>query len=305
MAGDHVVEPSVQQQAQASRDAFVAGRDLIVQQMGPPTSPGGQAWVNIPARNPAFTGREGLLSAVRDALAAGDRAVVQALHGMGGVGKTQLAIEYAHRYSQDYDQVLWVNAENVSLIAGQFATLGTTLGCPQPPGTDVAVMRTAVLGELHERDAENPEDIAAWLPGGSGHVLITSRGRGWHEVAVQVEVDVLARPESVAILQGRAHGLAANDADSVAAVLGDLPLAVAQAAGYMAETGMPAGEYTVLVAERAAEILDQGRPASYRMSLAAVTSSRWIVSAAKTQPLPGLPRSAHSWDQSRFPPDGS
>jgi len=58
---------------------------------------------NIPARNLGFIGREGLLAAVRERLAAGDRAVVQALQGMGGVGKTQLAIEYAHRFADRYD----------------------------------------------------------------------------------------------------------------------------------------------------------------------------------------------------------
>lgn len=55
---------------------------------------------------------------MRDALAAGDRAVVQALYGIGGVGKTQPAIEYAHQSSCDYDVVLWVSAENARLIAG-------------------------------------------------------------------------------------------------------------------------------------------------------------------------------------------
>ena len=114
-----------------------------------------------------------------------------------------------------------------------------------------------MLGELRRRDrwllvfdnAESPEDLAPWLPGGAGHVLITSRARGWAEIAVPVEVDVLARAESVAILRDRVPGLADGDADRVAAALGDLPLAVAQAAGYMAETGMPAGEYAGLLAD--------------------------------------------------------
>ena len=64
---------------------------------------------NIPARNPGFTGRDGLLVAVRERLLAGDRAVVQALQGMGGVGKTQLAAEYAHRFAGTYDLAWWVN----------------------------------------------------------------------------------------------------------------------------------------------------------------------------------------------------
>ena len=54
--------------------------------------------------------------AVRDRLLAGGRAVVQALHGMGGVGKTQLATEYAHRFAGAYDLVWWVNAEQADLI---------------------------------------------------------------------------------------------------------------------------------------------------------------------------------------------
>ena len=280
MARDHSGESSVQQQARALRDAFNAGRDvnITVHQAAPPALARKRAWVNVPPRNRAFMGREGLLLAVRDALATGDQAVVQALHGMGGVGKTQLAIEYVHRFGQDYDVLLWVNAESTSLIGDQFALLGTSMGWTAP-SVDVAVMRTAVLDELRQRDrwllvfdnAESPEDITGWLPGGGGHVLVTSRASGWDEVAIMVEVDVLARPESVAILRGRVRGLSEADADRVAEVLGDLPLAVAQAAGYMAETGIPAAEYAALVAERGAEILNEGRPPSYRRSLAAVT----------------------------------
>ena len=79
---------------------------------------------NIPARNLGFTGRDGLLAAVRERLLAGDKAVVQAFQGMGGVGKTQLAIEYAHRFADSYDLAWWVNAEQGGLIGDQFAALG-------------------------------------------------------------------------------------------------------------------------------------------------------------------------------------
>ena len=165
---------------------------------------------NIPARNPGFTGRDGLLVAVRERLLAGDRAVVQALHGMGGVGKTQLAAEYAHRFAGAYDLAWWINAEQAGLIGDQFAALGTALGCVQA-GAGTEAVRAAVLAELRARgrwllvfdNAEDPADVTPWLPGGGGHVLITSRERGWDEIAAPVEVDVLARSESVAILQGR------------------------------------------------------------------------------------------------------
>ena len=233
---------------------------------------------NIPARNPGFTGRDDLLAEVRDQLLAGDKAVVQALHGMGGVGKTQLAAEYAHRFAGAYDLAWWINAEQGGLIGDQVAALGLALGCVQP-GAGTEAVRAAVLAELRHRgrwllvfdNAEDPAEVAPWLPGGGGHVLITSRQRGWDEVAAPVEVDVLARAESVAILQTRVTVLSGADADRLAAELGDLPLAIAQAAGFMADTGMAADEFLVLLRTRAAQLLAQGAPGSYPRSLAAAT----------------------------------
>ena len=123
---------------------------------------------NIPARNPGFTGRDGLLVAVRERLLAGDKAVVQALHGMGGVGKTQLAAEYAHRFAGAYDLAWWVNAEQAGLIGDQFAALGAALGCVEA-GAGTEAVRAAVLAELRERgrwllvfdNAEDPADVSA------------------------------------------------------------------------------------------------------------------------------------------------
>ena len=208
----------------------------------------------------------------------GAAAVVQALAGMGGVGKTQLAAEYAYRFASAYDVVWWIASEQAGLIGEQVAALAAALGCAGQDA-DLDTAGRAALGELRRRDrwllvfdnAESPQDLAAWLPGGAGHVLITSRARGWAEIAVPVEVDVLARGESVAILRDRVRAWRSADADRVAAALGDLPLAIAQAAGYLAETGMPAAEYAVLVGPRAAELLDEGRPSSYPRPLAAVT----------------------------------
>ena len=271
------------QDIDAGRDAYTAGENQLVvhfPRASPPESPGAprRVWGDVPARNPVFTGREALLGTVRSALVSSDRAVVQALRGMGGVGKTQLAAEYAHRYATGYDIVWWISAEQPELIGAQFSALGAELDCARL-GADDAVVRRAVLGELRGRqrwllvfdNAVHPQDITWWLPGGAGHVLITSRASGWEEVAVPIEVDVLKRAESVELLRRRVQGLSEADADLVAAATGDLPLAVAQAAGYLAQSGIPSADYAKLVQARAAEVLGEARPASYPQSLAAVT----------------------------------
>jgi len=273
------------QRAQAGRDTYTAGFNQAVINFGAGTGQPEESkraslrvWGNVPVRNPGFVGREEQLAALREALLSGGRAVVQALHGMGGVGKTQLAAEYAHRFSSAYDLVWWIASEQTELIGEHFAALASVLGFANPGG-DLEQLQRTVLSTLWERDrwllifdnAENAEALAKWLPGGNGHVLITSRTHRWAEVAVPVEVNVMTRAESVAILQHQVSGLSVESADQVAETLGDLPLAVSQAAGYMAETGMSAGEYCGLLMTRAAEIMDEGRPLSYPRSLAAAT----------------------------------
>jgi hypothetical protein len=233
---------------------------------------------NIPARNPGFTGRDELLSEVRDQLLDGEKTVVQALHGIGGVGKTQIAIEYAHRFARTYDLAWWV-ASQPALIGDQFAALADELDCA---GADLGTkqVRVAVLRELRKRDgwllvfdnAEDPEDLREWLPSGNGHVLITSRTPGWGDIATPVEIDVLARVESVAMLRERVAGLGEAEADQLAERLGDLPLAMAQAAGFMAGSGITAAGYLALLKTRTREALDEGRPGDYPMSLAAATT---------------------------------
>src|SRR5918995_1068308 len=195
-----------------------------------------------PPRNPNFTDRDDLLNALQWILRTRQAgAVVQnsAAYGLGGVGKTQLVIEYAHRFAADYDLVWWLDAEQPVLIPEQLAGLAARLELP--PGPTVADTVERLLAELRGRhrwllvfdNAERPADVAGYRPGGAGHVLITSRSPGWGALGGRLEVDVLTRAETIALLRARIPGMEVELADQLAAELGDLPLAAAQAAGYM------------------------------------------------------------------------
>src|SRR5687768_4382324 len=224
----------------------------------------------VPARNPHFTGRDGMLTELRRRLGAGEATlVVQALYGLGGVGKTQLAIEYAHRFAADYDLVWWIDAEQPVLIPDQLAGLAARLGLP--PAATVTDTVDWLLTELRGRDrwllifdnAERPQDVAAYQPGGAGHVLITSRFPGWGALGGRLEVDVLARAETVALLRARIPSMSAELADKLAAELGDLPLAAAQAAGYLEQTGLPPADYLRRFRARRAGLLARGDVVGY------------------------------------------
>ena len=89
---------------------------------------------NVPARHPNFVGRVDDLTAIGGYLAARSRVAVQSVYGLGGVGKTQLANEYAYSRAGDYDLVWWLRAEEQALLADQFARLGARLGIDVDPG---------------------------------------------------------------------------------------------------------------------------------------------------------------------------
>jgi tetratricopeptide (TPR) repeat protein len=231
---------------------------------------------NVGPRNPGFVGRDATLVRLRERLRFGGTAVVQALHGMGGVGKTQVAIEYAYRYAGAYEMVWWVSAEEIGLVGEQYAALAGELGLT-PPRADTASTVGTLRSYLRGRsgwllvfdNAESQRELRDWLPAGPGHTLITSRNPHWGELAARVEIDVLPRSESVELIHVFRPGVRKADADRLAGALGDLPLALAQAAGFLAETGMPIDRYLDLLVTRAEELLDQSPPESHPHSLAA------------------------------------
>jgi tetratricopeptide (TPR) repeat protein len=225
----------------------------------------GPAVSNLPGRNRHFSGRDGLLTTLHGRMRAAAIAAVlplEAMHGLGGVGKTELAVEFAHRFDSDYDIVWWVPAEEPVTAAAALGELASRLGVP------AAADQTARIGALFDvlrgRDrwlliydnADDPEALGGLVPPtGGGSVLVTSRWAAWGRHAEPLRVDVLDRLESVQFLTRRT-GLA--DPDGLAALaelVGDLPLALEEAAAYLEQTRVGLDTYLTLLRDRARDLL--------------------------------------------------
>ncbi|WP_285222929.1 FxSxx-COOH system tetratricopeptide repeat protein [Frankia nepalensis] len=216
---------------------------------------------NVPARLVRFVGREDLLREIDTVLAGAPRVALVALEGMGGVGKTSLAVEYAHRHAHDYQVVYWVAAERPELVARQLGALAGLLELPVGAGADRV---WAALGAFERwlvvfDNVEDPEAVARFRPSGGGRVLVTSRQRAARGLGIPVTVPLFTRAASVELLTARAPGLDADSAGGLAALLGDLPLAVEQAAGFLDATSLPVAEYGRLLSERPEDVVDQGQ----------------------------------------------
>jgi tetratricopeptide (TPR) repeat protein len=234
---------------------------------------------NVPNRNADFTGRDAILEKLHEDLGGERPAVVlaRALYGLGGVGKTQVALEYAHRYQADYDLIWWIPAEQPQGISLALAELADRLGFQT--SDNAAEAATAALERLRRGaagrwllvfdNADDPRDLEPYLPTGSGHVVITSRNHAWSHRAVPLEVGIFTRNESVAHLMSHVPGLDPRDAEKISAAVGDLPLAIEQAAAWLAETGMPAALYVERLTTQVTSALGLNKPFDYALPVAA------------------------------------
>jgi tetratricopeptide (TPR) repeat protein len=238
---------------------------------------------NVPyARNPFFTGREDLLSELHHVLLANTTAALtqaQAIHGLGGIGKTQTAVEYAYRRRGAYKHIFWMRAEDEAGFNEGYVTIARLLGLPEKNEQEQAITVKAAKRWLSEHDAwllildnvEEPGKIAGWLPDAHrGHVLITTRCTVMGMVAEGIEVGKLPEEESALLLLRRA-GLLRKDALFSEAELEDqnlarelsnmldcLPLALDQAGAYIEESFLSLQDYIILYEAQGAKLLREG-----------------------------------------------
>ncbi len=226
---------------------------------GSPPSP---ARHNLPTSNPDFVGREEPLKGLRHLLTEGKgpAVITQVITGLGGIGKTQTALAYCYRHLADYDLIWWLHAETPATLAVDYGTLARPLGLD--PGTaDQEKMAAAIRERLSTLpswllvfdNVEDPTLPRAWLPTtGGGHALITSRRTDWRGIARVLPLEAMREYEALQLLTGSQDpglipGAELARAKALIQDLGYLPLALAQARAYMAETGRSFGSYQKLL----------------------------------------------------------
>lgn len=237
-------------------------------------------WGGVPPRNSNFTGRDDLLERIHAALRQDTPSalVPQPLFGLGGIGKSQLAVEFAYRNQFDYELIWWIQADDEQSIRRSLTSLARRLRLAESDDVQEivdCVLDTLRIGKPHQNwlliydNAAEPAVVRQYLPSGPGHVLVTSRSRSWSGLSNAIEVDVFAPQESTALLRGRWPDLTEEDALSLANELGHLPLALEQAVAVHQQTGMPLDDYMRALKNSPRLILDEGTPTDYPSTVAA------------------------------------
>jgi tetratricopeptide (TPR) repeat protein len=216
---------------------------------------------NVPyRRNPFFTGREGLLQRLYDCLTTTKVTALtqpQVISGLGGIGKTQIAVEYAYRHRDEYHDIIWVNAATRETIMSSFLELAETLKLPEKQEQDQSKVVAAMQRWFRAHNHwflifDNADDLTlaeAYLPASeNGHLLLTTRQQSPGTLAEGIDIDTMDKDEGTLLILRRAKLLAPDaplahakpedrtQAELIVAVMDGLPLALDQAAAYIEET---------------------------------------------------------------------
>lgn len=224
---------------------------------------------NLPPQNSFFLGREALLESIAKHFRNG--VSIQGLYGMGGVGKTQLALQYAHAHLADYETVWWINAETKPNLQSSIeALLSARKVLPEDGSTnntqlafqdycDTHSSWLLVYDNVEYEDAELYEILKAYFPHNTskGNILLTTRCKNAFEDATQREVTVFDTDEAALFLRLRSKCNEAG-AEKLAERLGFLPLALDYAAAYIRETpGVDYAAYSKKLEQYSVKLLDR------------------------------------------------
>lgn len=232
----------------------------------------------VPARNPHFTGRDAVLDRLHATLMGSDgqgSATQVALHGMGGIGKTSIVAEYAHRSGAEYAGVWWAPAQNRAVLTTSLAEFATELDPQLAREDDVKIAALTALHKIGRSatpwllvydNVESPEAIADLMPGRGVRLIITTRWADWVGRAAEIEVDLFELESAVEFLLTRSGRNDREGAARLAAALENLPLALDHAGAYARLTGMSFDRY----GERLEEMIAKApRGAAYPQSVGA------------------------------------
>ena len=263
-------QPSLQEAAVSSTPALEPAATFVKAQ---------RLW-NVPfKRNPFFTGRVELLHRLHELLHRDRYAALTqsyALTGLGGIGKTQTAVEYAYRYRDDYDAIFWVRATSWETLVTDFVSVAHLLALPGQDASDQMLIVATVKRWLAQKEGwllilDNADDLAQlsdFLPtGAQGHVLLTTRAQATGKIAESLSVEKMDVSEAMLLLLRRARCLPSdapldnaqrrlrNQAQVIVENLDGLPLALDQAGAYIEETGCSLSDYLDLYQRRRSTLL--------------------------------------------------
>ena len=249
-------------------------------------------------RNPIFSDRDEDFQHL-DEVFMGEKTALtrpQAVSGLGGIGKTQLAVEYAYRHRDNYKAILWVSADSRETLVSDFVKVATLLKFAKMNAENQTHAVNAVKYWLEHNDdwllifdnADDPTIVKDFIPSTSkGHILLTTRMQTMGRMTQPIGIEEMEPENGALFLLRRVNIIERNaplesaskgdriEAQKISEILGGLPLALDQAGAYIEETGCSLSDYldryqkrnSHLLKRRGEDPLDHPEPVSVTWSL--------------------------------------